>query len=205
MLGNHGVQRIDVDEFEHRGRRFRRTRIGDTGLIEIETEKFIDARGTFMETWSYSLFEKLGLPTLWLQDNLSFSKRGVIRGMHIQAVNCQGKLIHCLQGAIQDVALDLRAGSATRGQWFSTNLVSSGDTAKWFYLPEGFAHGLLALESSIVSYKCTSEYVATADGGVQPMSCGIKWLVEREVGDGLNISNKDNCLPSLVDYLNRTT
>lgn len=200
QLIQHANERVD---YEYRGKVFSVTKIGNTGLKIIDLPRFLDGRGSFMETWSYSLYEKLGLPTLWLQDNLSVSRKGVLRGMHIQRVNCQGKLIHCISGAIQDVAVDVRPDSPTRGKHFSVLLTAHMDKARFFYVPEGFAHGFLSLEDSIVSYKCTSEYVQTADGGVNPVSCGINWIVQRDLIAGKSISDKDLALPTLVDYLNR--
>lgn len=196
--GSDGTERNDV---EFRGKTYSTVRFGTDGPLLIEFPRFVDERGTFIESYSFGLFQKLGLPEYWAQDNVSFSRRGVIRGMHIQRVNCQGKLIQCLSGAIQDVALDLRPGSPTIGKTFSVVLRAEYEKAQLFYVPEGFAHGFLALEESLVAYKCTTEHVAVADGGIHPLSCGVKWMVERDLVEKRHISSKDNALPSLVDYL----
>lgn len=190
-------------DHEYRERKYSTIKIGNTGLMLIQFPRFVDARGSFMETWSYSTYERLGLPILWLQDNISHSRKGVLRGMHIQRVNPQGKLIHVISGAIQDVAVDVRPNSPTRGKHYSVVLRSHPDFAQFFYVPPGFAHGFLALEESIVSYKCTSEYVQTADGGLHPLGCGVSWIVDREQDWYGRISLKDQALPSLMDYLQK--
>ena len=127
------------------------------GLTLIEPTVFSDDRGWFAEMWNEAAFAAAGLPTRFLQDNQSRSHRNVLRGLHYQLGNPQGKLVRVLAGAIYDVAVDLRAGSPTRGQWAGFEL--SGENRKALWIPEDFAHGFLVLsESAEVLYKVTAPY-----------------------------------------------
>lgn len=128
-----------------------------SGLLRIEPRVFGDARGCFLETYQQSRFERTGLPTGFVQDNHSRSQRGILRGLHFQSPQPQGKLIYVVRGEIWDVAVDLRRSSATFGQWYGVTLSESNH---WqLYVPEGFAHGFCVLsETADVIYKCTSYY-----------------------------------------------
>lgn len=163
------------------------------GLMEIEPRVFGDARGYFMETWNLADFEANGIPTQFVQDNQSLSKRGVLRGLHFQKKNPQGKLVRVVSGEIFDVAVDIRPDSPTLGQWHGVTL--SAENKKMFYIPEGFAHGFLVLsETAEFVYKCTRFYDPEDEDGIRwdDPGIGVKWPVpegmevlvsERDGGD----------------------
>jgi dTDP-4-dehydrorhamnose 3,5-epimerase len=118
-----------------------------------------DARGSFHEAWQLARYAEAGLPTRWVQDNVSRSRRGVLRGLHFQHPHGQGKLLSALAGEIIDVAVDVRRGSPTFGRGVSVSL--SSDNHRQLYVPAGFAHGFLVVsEEATVSYKCTDYYRA---------------------------------------------
>ena len=149
------------------------------GAVVVEPKVFGDERGFFMETWNQSRYEKAGLPTRFVQDNLSFSARGVLRGLHFQNPDQQGKLVQVLQGEVFDVAVDIRAGSPTFGEW--EGVVLSSENKRQFYVPEGFAHGFLVTgDSALFSYKCTAKYNPSAEGFVlwNDPEIGIEWPLE---------------------------
>jgi dTDP-4-dehydrorhamnose 3,5-epimerase len=126
------------------------------GVYVVAAKVFADARGYFTETWSAPAWRAKGFDFKFVQDNLSRSERGVLRGMHYQIrPAAMGKLVRCLHGAIYDVAVDLRRGAPTFGKWIARELTAANGLALW--VPEGFAHGFLALEDdSLVHYKCTA-------------------------------------------------
>jgi len=127
------------------------------GLAILEPKVFGDSRGFFLELWSQPRFEAAGLPAGFQQDNMSYSRRGILRGLHYQNPNPQGKLITVLEGEVFDVAVDLRRSSKTFGKWHS--LILSGENKKQFYLPPGFAHGFQVLsEAALFFYKCSQPY-----------------------------------------------
>lgn len=134
---------------------FIKTPIKDVYVIEPTV--FGDNRGYFMETYQYEAFKEAGLDMVFVQDNQSKSKKGVLRGLHFQTQNSQGKLVRVVNGEVFDVAVDLRRDSETYGKWFGVTL--SAENKKQFYIPEGFAHGFLVLsdEAEFV-YKCTRYY-----------------------------------------------
>ena len=119
------------------------TSCGMEGLYVIEPTVFYDERGYFVETYNQKDFEEAGLTMVFVQDNQSMSVKGVLRGLHYQKQYPQGKLVRVVKGAVFDVAVDLRAGSATYGKWYGVEL--SAENKKQFYIPEGFAHGFLVL------------------------------------------------------------
>jgi dTDP-4-dehydrorhamnose 3,5-epimerase len=132
-----------------------------SGLLVIEPAVFGDQRGFFMETWNRRRYEEAGVPGNFVQDNLSFSRRGILRGLHFQNPNPQGKLVSVLQGEVFDVAVDLRQSSSTFGRWQAARL--SGENKRQFFVPAGFAHGFLVLsETALFHYKC-SEYYSPKD------------------------------------------
>ena len=138
------------------------------GLFVLEPKVFGDSRGYFMEVFSERDFRAAtGLDVHFVQDNESMSSRGVLRGMHFQkSPHAQSKLVRVVRGAVQDVALDLRAGSPTFGKYFS--VVLSGENKRMFYLSEGFAHGFLTLEDNTVfQYKCGEFYEPSSEGSVR--------------------------------------
>lgn len=163
------------------------------GVLVIEPDVFKDARGFFMETWHSERYREAGLPAGFVQDNVSFSTRGVLRGLHYQYPSAQGKLVYVLYGEIYDVAVDIRVGSPTFGRW--EGAILSADNKRQFYVSEGFAHGFcVTSESALVVYKCTDLYNPRAEGGVfwNDPGLGIDWPVEN-----LILSEKDKRWPRL--------
>ena len=131
----------------------------------IEPQIFVDERGWFREDFRDTRFEEHGLPTRFRQENQSYSKRGVLRGLHYQMAHPQGKLITCVSGEVFDVAVDIRHGSPTFRQWVGVQL--SGDNPRQLWIPPGFAHGFCVLsDSARVSYKCTDVYVPSDERGL---------------------------------------
>ncbi|MDI1354188.1 MAG: dTDP-4-dehydrorhamnose 3,5-epimerase [bacterium] len=128
------------------------------GVLVLKPKVFEDARGHFFESYNKTLFQNAGLNLNFVQDNQSLSQKGVLRGLHFQnPPHAQGKLVRVITGAVFDVAVDIRNGSPTYGQWFGQEL---NDKNKWMmYIPEGFAHGFATLEdNTIFAYKCTNFY-----------------------------------------------
>lgn len=149
------------------------------GLYVIEPEVREDARGYFMETYNYRDMQEKGLGMVFVQDNQSKSKKGVLRGLHFQIEHPQGKLVRVIKGRVFDVAVDLRQGSATYGKWHGVEL--SEENKKQFYVPEGFAHGFLVLsDEAEFCYKCTDFYHPGDEGGIawNDPEIGIKWPIE---------------------------
>lgn len=146
------------------------------GLCIIEPAVFGDERGYFMETYNRHDMEALGLDMEFVQDNQSMSTKGVLRGLHFQKQYPQGKLVRVIVGTVYDVAVDLRAGSRTYGQWYGVEL--SEKNKKQFYIPEGFAHGFLVLsDMAVFSYKCTDYYHPEDEGGLawNDPQIGVDW------------------------------
>ena len=163
-------------------------------LVVIQPKVFGDERGFFLETYNKKSFEELGLTMEFLQDNHSKSKKGVLRGLHFQTQNTQGKLVRVAKGSVYDVAVDLRKDSETFGKWYGVLLTEANKTM--FYVPEGFAHGFLTLEDDTeFMYKCTDLYSPEYDSGIMwnDETIGIDWKFE-EFGiapSELTISDKD--------------
>jgi dTDP-4-dehydrorhamnose 3,5-epimerase len=156
--------------------KFTFTETGLEGLTVIEPAVFGDDRGYFMETWRADEFAAAGLPVHFVQDNQSKSRKGVLRGLHFQKKNPQGKLVRIISGEVFDAAVDLRKGSLTFGKWYGVTL--SADNKKQLYVPEGFAHGFLVLsETAEFVYKCTRFYEPQDEGGLawDDPEIGIKW------------------------------
>ena len=168
------------------------------GLLVIEPKVFADERGFFMESFKASDFAAFGITQNFVQDNHSKSRKGVIRGLHFQrAPYAQGKLVRVTRGRAWDVAVDLRKGSPTFGTWCAVEL--SADNHLLFWIPEGFAHGFLALEDDTeLLYKCTAEYNPTSDGGVRwnDPDIAVAWP---QIGVSPLLSSKDAVLPLLKD------
>jgi len=146
------------------------------GLLIIQPKVFGDARGFFLETWNEARYREAGLGTHFVQDNVSFSRHGILRGLHFQSPRPQGKLLQVLQGEVFDVAVDLRRASATFGKWHG--LIISGDNKKQFYVPPGFAHGFLVLsETALFQYKCTDFYSPKDEMALRwdDPEIGIRW------------------------------
>jgi dTDP-4-dehydrorhamnose 3,5-epimerase len=133
------------------------TRCQLEGLLILQPKVFGDRRGFFMETWNQRRYAEAGLEAAFVQDNISVSRKGALRGLHFQNPNPQGKLVSVLQGEVFDVAVDLRVSSSTFGKWHG--LVLSSENKQQFYVPAGFAHGFLVLsETAMFHYKCTGLY-----------------------------------------------
>ena len=149
------------------------------GLVIIEPRVFGDDRGFFMESWNRQIFADLGLDLDFVQDNHSRSAKGVLRGLHYQQPNPQGKLVRVTAGRAWDVAVDLRAGSATYGKWAGVEL--SAETKRMFWVPPGFAHGFVSLEDGTdFLYKCTAFYTPANEHSLMwnDPDVGIEWPLE---------------------------
>ncbi|MFZ1627043.1 MAG: dTDP-4-dehydrorhamnose 3,5-epimerase [Candidatus Moraniibacteriota bacterium] len=166
------------------------------GLLIIEPDVYRDERGCFLESYNRERYCEAGVSELFVQDNVSVSKKGVIRGLHYQAPPfALGKLVSVLQGRVMDVAVDIRTGSPTYGQHVMVEL--SADNHKQFWIPAGFAHGFVALEDDTVfTYKCTNVYSKEHDRGIHfdDPALGIDWGVADPV-----VSEKDRQHPLLAD------
>lgn len=176
--------------------KFTETKIN--GVYIIEPKVFGDNRGYFMETYNKEHFAEAGLTMNFVQDNESSSSKGVLRGLHFQTKHTQGKLVRVTEGEVFDVAVDLRKGSPTYGQW--EGVVLSAENKKQFYIPEGFAHGFLVLsDHAIFNYKCTDFYCPEGEGGVlwNDPDIGIEWPLDGI--DNIILSEKDKVHPTLKD------
>jgi dTDP-4-dehydrorhamnose 3,5-epimerase len=168
------------------------------GVLIVEPTVYRDARGYFLETWSRDRYAALGLPAEFVQDNVSFSLRGVLRGLHYQHPDGQGKLVGALQGCVYDVAVDLRRGSRTFGRWVGATL--SVENGRQMYIPPGYAHGFLVQsESALIAYKCTEPYQPAQEGSVlwNDPDLAIAW--PRESSDPPVLSDRDRNAPRLAD------
>jgi len=175
--------------------KFKAIETGINGLIVIEPTVFGDDRGYFMETWNEPDFAEIGVPYNFVQDNQSKSKKGVLRGLHFQRTNPQGKLVRVISGEVFDVAVDLRKDSATFGKWYGVTL--SAENKKQFYVPEGFAHGFVVTsETAEFVYKCTRLYDPKDEGGLlwNDPEIGIEWP---DLGMEFLLSEKDKVNPVL--------
>jgi dTDP-4-dehydrorhamnose 3,5-epimerase len=159
-----------------------------SGLLTIEPKVFGDARGFFMETWNRERYREAGLDWNFVQDNVSLSRRGILRGLHFQNPAPQGKLVFVLQGEVFDVAVDIRRSSPTFGKWHG--LVLSAENKRQFYIPPGFAHGFVVLsETALFHYKCTEFYSPKDEMAIRwdDPDIGVEWplteplLSERDV------------------------
>lgn len=171
---------------------------GIEGLYIIEPKLYGDHRGYFMETYNYNEFKAAGLDMVFVQDNQSKSKKGVLRGMHFQTKHPQGKLVRAIKGEVFDVAIDLRKGSKTYGQWYGVLLTE--ENHKQFYVPEGFAHGFIVTsEEAEFAYKCTDFYHPEFEGGIawNDPEIGIEWPLEGI--EEVLLSDKDKKAPTLSE------
>ena len=165
------------------------------GALVLEPRVFGDARGFFYESYNKARFQEAGITGEFVQTNVSRSARGVLRGLHYQWPNPQGKLVSVLEGEVYDVAVDIRRGSPTFGQWAGAML--SADNHRHFWIPEGFAHGFCVLsEHATFSYQCTALYDAKADASVcwNDAAIGIDWPISQPL-----LSEKDLKAPLLAD------
>jgi dTDP-4-dehydrorhamnose 3,5-epimerase len=165
------------------------------GLLLIEPKVFGDARGYFLETWNQRRFHECGIEAGFVQDNMSFSTRGTVRGLHFQNPTPQGKLVSAQQGEIFDVVVDIRVSSATFGRWQGFRL--SVENRRQLFIPPGFAHGFAVLsEAALVHYKCTGYYSQPDEVAIRwnDPAIGIQWPVTDPV-----LSAKDAEAPLLRD------
>ncbi|MPR32246.1 dTDP-4-dehydrorhamnose 3,5-epimerase [Salmonirosea aquatica] len=162
------------------------------GLVELTPRVFEDERGAFFVSFNVEAFQKAGLPTGFVQDNQSFSVKGVVRGLHFQnSPFAQGKLVRVIVGRVIDVAVDIRPESPTFGQYELFEL--DAKRCNMAYIPEGFAHGFAALEDSVFSYKCTNLYNKACEAGIiwnDPV-LNIDWGIAHPI-----VSDKDKELPT---------
>ena len=173
---------------------------GIEGLIVLEPTKHGDERGYFMETYSQRDFEEIGIDCTFVQDNESYSKKGVIRGLHFQnGEYSQAKLVRVVKGAVYDVAVDLRKDSPTFGKAYGVLLTE--DNNRQFFIPENFAHGFLVLsDDAIFCYKVNKFYQPGDEGGLiwNDPELGINWPIDKVGGiSNLTISEKDTKWPTL--------
>jgi dTDP-4-dehydrorhamnose 3,5-epimerase len=165
------------------------------GLLILEPRVFDDPRGFFLESYNRRVFRELGIDREFVQDNHSRSTRGVVRGLHYQIRHPQAKLVRVVRGALFDVAVDIRRGSATFGRWVGLELDDVNH--RMLYVPGGFAHGFLALSESVdLSYKCSDFYDPSDERGVlwNDPALGIDWPTS---GLEVTLSPKDAALPPL--------
>ena len=171
---------------------FKETSIKD--VFVIETKKFGDNRGYFIETYKKQDFDNAGLKYDFVQDNQSKSKKGVLRGLHFQKTFPQAKLVRCLEGEVFDVCVDLRKNSETYGKW--EGVVLSGEKGNQFMIPRGFAHGFLVLsDTATFCYKCDEIYHPEDEGGIayDDPDVNINWNFDGEI----LLSEKDKKHPCL--------
>lgn len=176
--------------------KFIKTEIED--VVIVEPTVFGDHRGYFMETYNYNEFKEAGIDTVFVQDNQSKSRKGVLRGLHFQKTYSQAKLVRVIKGEVFDVAVDLRKGSPTYGKWVGVYL--SEENKRQLFIPKHFAHGFLVLsdEAEFV-YKCDDFYHPEDEGGLRwdDPDVGIKWPIPE--GMEILLSDKDKKNPFLKD------
>ena len=164
-------------------------------VLRFEPSVFGDARGYFFETWHRERYAAAGVPREFVQDNVSRSQRGILRGLHLQEPYAQGKLVQVLEGEVYDVAVDVRFGSPRFGQWVGELL--SSDNHRQLYVPPGFAHGFcVTSESALLQYKCTDLYHPETELSVawNDPALGITWPVKNPV-----LSKKDGSAKALSE------
>ena len=170
---------------------------GFDGLLELEPRVFKDGRGYFYESYNKEVFNSIGIEAEYVQDNQSMSQKGVVRGLHFQAPPfAQGKLVRVINGAVLDIALDIRKGSPTYGK-FHTVLLTE-ENMKLFWIPAGFAHGFATLkDNTIFAYKCTDVYNKASEGAVlwNDPDLKIDWGIEDPI-----ISEKDQQATRWADF-----
>jgi dTDP-4-dehydrorhamnose 3,5-epimerase len=173
---------------------------GISGLVEIIPSIFEDDRGWFYEFYNQKVFQKAGITTDFVQENTSFSKKNVIRGLHFQRSPFQqGKLVTVLHGSVMDVVVDLRPSSPTFGTVYYCHLDSK--RRNMLMVPEGFAHGFKALEDSLFYYKVTNFYDKASESGIvwNDPELAIKWDVSNPI-----VSEKDQILPTLAELIGKS-
>ena len=170
------------------------------GLKIITPTVFGDARGYFMETYNYNDYKEAGIDQVFVQDNQSASKKGVLRGLHFQINFPQDKLVRVIKGEVYDVAVDLRKGSPTFGQWHGELLTE--ENKRQFFIPKNFAHGFLVLSDyAEFCYKCTDFYHPNDEGGLLwcDDAIGVEWPIPE--GMEVTLSDKDTKWGGLREYM----
>ena len=182
--------------------KFERFDTGIEGLCVISPKVFKDDRGYFLETYNKNDFEEIEICNEFVQDNQSFSSKGVIRGLHFQINYPQSKLVRVVKGSVFDVAVDLRKNSKTYGKYYGVEL--SDDNKKQFFIPRGFAHGFIVLtDTAEFVYKCDDFYHPNDEGGIiwNDKDINIDWPLNTVGGiDNLIFSDKDTKWPSFKDF-----
>ena len=166
-------------------------------LVVIEPKVFEDQRGYFFEAYNKNTFHELGLDYDFVQDNQSYSTKGVLRGLHFQKQYPQAKLVRVLEGEVFDVAVDLRKDSPTYGKWYGVTL--SAENKKMFMIPRGFAHGFLVLsDTAVFSYKCDDFYHPNDEGGIMynDPDIGVEWP---NIDSEYILSEKDRKHPKIKE------
>jgi len=165
------------------------------GVLIIEPRVFGDVRGFFMETWHQLRYAEAGIAEHFVQDNLSLSRRGILRGLHYQHPQGQGKLVNVLQGEVLDVVVDIRLGAPTFGRW--VGVVLSSENRRQLYVPPGYAHGFcVTSDTALLSYKCTEFYNPATEGCIRwdDPEIGISWPLKTPL-----LSEKDRAGLMLKD------
>lgn len=173
-----------------------------SGLQRVSPFCAPDRRGYFLKAFERTVFQQHGIDTQGFELFFTCSAKGTLRGLHFQRRHSQDKLVQVLHGAAYDVAVDLRAGSPTFGQWQGFELTA--ENRQMLYIPRGFAHGFLALEDdTLFSYLCGDRYDPASDGGIRwdDPQLGVKWPLERV--EQVILSEKDAALPTLAEFLAR--
>ena len=163
------------------------------GVLLLEPDVYEDDRGFFMETYSEKRYREIGIACTFVQDNLSFSTKGTLRGLHYQSPNAQAKLVQVIKGEVFDVVVDIRRESPSYGKWTSTLL--SEENKRQLFVPEGFAHGFCVLsETALFSYKCSQFYAPDCEKGLlwSDPDLSIPWPISNPI-----LSDKDKTYPML--------
>lgn len=170
------------------------TETGLSGVLLVEPDRYGDDRGFFQEIWHAQRYLASGIAGTFVQDNVSMSRRGVLRGIHLQNPRGQGKLVYALEGEVFDVAVDLRVGSPTFGRW--TGAVLSAENGHQLWIPEGFGHGFCVLSArALFAYKCTDFYDREVELAIlwNDPDIGIDWPLPDPI-----VSDKDQAAPQLM-------
>jgi dTDP-4-dehydrorhamnose 3,5-epimerase len=192
-----GSKKLDLQAFAMRKMVMKVIETELDGVLIIEPEVFNDARGHFLETYNQNRYRECGIISDFVQDNLSFSKKGTLRGLHYQYPKGQAKLVNVAHGKVYDVTVDIRKGSPSFGKWFATHL--SEENKRQLFIPAGFAHGFYAVSDyAVFTYKCSDYYAPDCEGGVlwSDPDLSIDWPVKDPL-----ISAKDAQNPLLKDIL----
>jgi len=169
------------------------TRLED--VVVVEPKVFTDTRGYFLETYQANRYRESGIACQFVQDNLSYSVKNTLRGLHYQHPHGQAKLVSVIKGEVFDVAVDIRKGSTNFGKWAGVTL--SAENHRQMFIPEGFAHGFCVLsDDAVFSYKCSDFYASVAERGIawNDANIGIEWPTEAPI-----LSDKDGKFPNLMD------